>query len=509
MWTSLCATSRSIVSCTPFVAVACILTVAASAAVPPTRCPDGAVSVVPGASIQAAVARAGVGATVCVKAGIHRMQSVAPLAGQTIVGEAGAVLNGSRILTRFASEGPLWAAEAHVPRRVARGVCRQGYEACGLALGVFIDDQPLRQVNNISLLGAGRFFVDFANGRVLLADNPDGKTVEVSAARHAFRSDAPNVSIRNLIIEKYDSPAQEGAVDSGSASGWRIEDCEVRLNTGTGIAVASGGIIRNNRIHHNGQLGATAGGTGILIEQNTIWANNIYGFDPTWEVGGVKATGSQKIVFRRNHVHHNAGPGLWCDIDCADVIYEDNLVEYNEDAGIFHEISYAATIRNNVVRFNGRGHAKWVWGADIQIAASEAVEVYGNCVTVRLGGVGIVLVDQNRPIHKGGLYKTQKNAVFDNYLTFTGPGSSGGISDAPPGADNFAVIETGNNRFDRNTYWAPVGGPLVFLWGHQQTDFAGFRRLGQENGGVFDISARPSACGEGWKRDTSERSSLP
>ena len=129
--------------------------------------------------------------------------------------------------------------------------------------------------------------------------------------------------------------------------------------------MGTNGAIVDCRIHHNGQLGGTAGGTDILLKGNEIWANNIYGFDYGWEAGGVKITNSDRVTFRDNHVHHNVGPGLWCDINCRDVIYEGNTVEYNADAGIFHEISYAAIIRNNTLRQNGQAALPWFWGPEI------------------------------------------------------------------------------------------------------------------------------------------------
>ena len=69
------------------------------------------------------------------------------------------------------------------------------------------------------------------------------------------------------------------------------------------------------------------------------------------------------MTLRNNHVHHNVGPGLWCDINCRDVIYEDNTVGSTTPAAeIFHEISYAAVIRKNTLRQNGEGALLWFWG---------------------------------------------------------------------------------------------------------------------------------------------------
>jgi hypothetical protein len=65
----------------------------------------------------------------------------------------------------------------------------------------------------------------------------------------------------------------------------------------------------------------------------------------TWEAGGAKIALSDGVVFRSNHVHDNIGPGLWCDIGCRNVVYDGNLVENNQDIGIFHEISFKAVPR--------------------------------------------------------------------------------------------------------------------------------------------------------------------
>ena len=151
-------------------------------------------------------------------------------------------------------------------------------------------------------------------------------------------------------------------------------------------------------------------------------------------------------------MHDNNGLGLWCDIDCRNVVYEENLVENNQYSGIFHEISFKAVIRNNVLRNNGSGDRGWFWGADITIAASQDVEVTGNTVTVAPGGCGIMLIDQGRRSGDGKKYKTRNNTVHANEMTFEGAACAGGVSDTKPDDENFAIITDGNNRFDGNTY---------------------------------------------------------
>jgi parallel beta-helix repeat protein len=448
-------------------------------------CPPDAVALSPGMSIQAAVEKAGPGASFCIKAGIHRLQFVAPKSGQKFFGEPGSVLNGARVLTRFERDGDTWVAPGQTQIGIKHGDCAKTHPACALSPGFFIDDKPLQQAASKAELAPNRFFFDHAAGRIHFVDDPTGKLVEVTATRFAFKSPADNVLIKGLVIEKYYNPAQQGAVQGEEGKGWRVERTELRLNSGVGVAVGTNGAIVDCRIHHNGQLGATAAdSTDILLEGNEIWGNNIYGFDFDWEAGGVKIANSERVTLRGNHVHHNAGPGLWCDIDCRDIIYEGNTVEYNAGAGIFHEISYAAIIRNNTLRENGQAALLWFWGPEIQVAASQDVEVHGNAMTVRPGGRAIMLIDQNREREGGGYYKTQRNNVHHNDIIFLGAGWTGGASDARTGEENYFIIENGGNRFDDNIYRVPYGIRPQFIWGHALLDFSDFQDRGQERNGT-------------------------
>ncbi|WP_339159765.1 right-handed parallel beta-helix repeat-containing protein [Methylobacterium bullatum] len=454
-------------------------------------CPGKAVRVAAGESIQRAAIRAGEGGTICIGAGLYRMQEIAPLRGQTFLGEPGSVLDGSRIVRQFERAGPYWSLTGSYPRHAGAGQCRGGGSLCLLSLAVFLDGQPLTRVASRGDLGPGRYVVEAAAGRAILADNPEGRRVEVSAARFAFRSRAADVRIKGLVVEKYDTPTQMGAIRGGDGTGWRVEDSQIRLNAGLGVDVGSDGAITGSTIERNGQLGAAAQGRRILIENNRIAWNNTAGFDPEWEAGGLKITQSQEVVLRGNHVHDNAGPGLWCDIDCRDVLFEKNTVENNSTAGIFFEISYDAVIRGNTLRFNGAGHPVWFWGADIQVAASSGVEVSDNTITVRPDGRAIVLVDQGREKDGGGFYRTTGNRVHDNRIVFTGRGSAGGVTDTNEAAPNARIIEEGGNSFDRNTYAAPADVKPVFIWGRTPIDYAGFREAGQEKLGRLVTRTAP------------------
>jgi hypothetical protein len=465
----------------------CCATASPSAA--QSSCPDGSIAILPGQTVQDFVDKASEGAAFCVKSGIHRLQQVIPKNGQAFFGEDGAVLSGARELDNFERDGPLWVAAGQSQAHVRQGHCALDRPTCNVPDRFYIDDLLLVPVLSKKEVAPGTFYLERATGRLFFADDPQGRRAEATVTQFAFVGRAVNVSIKNIVVEKYSNPAQTGAINGSRGINWTVEGVEARWNSGAGIAVSLGGRVRDSNIHHNGQLGVTARGKNIVIAGNRIWANNTFGFDFTWEAGGTKVTRSEGVEFRRNHVEHNGGPGLWCDIECRNVLYEENVVEYNADAGIFHEISYAAVVRKNVVRFNGQAHRPWYWGADILIAASEDLQIYDNTVTVRPGGNGILLIDQNREASNGSVYKTQNNTIRYNTVVFQGAGATGGAADTEIGEENYGIITQGNNVFDHNNYLIlDPRQPVKFAWGTptKKYDCYGFRQFGQELNGQCD-----------------------
>ena len=449
------------------------------------RCPADAINVGPTDSIQAAVDKAGEKASICLRSGTFRSQAIRPLYGQKFFGQTGAVLNGSVLQSGFTQRGRIWAAPARMARTFQSGICAANAPLCDLPGAVFFDDMPLTRVGSLVNLASGQYAYDAAASELYIADDPSGHTVEVATAIFAFGDTADDVSIDGLVIEKYASPAQRGAINALGRSGWSITNCEVRLNRGAGIILGSDGRVTSCNIHHNGQLGIGGEGSGITIEGSEIHSNNTGGFDFGWEAGGVKIGSGESVVLRNNRVHDNVGAGLWCDIDCREVLYEGNEVTKNHGAGIFFEISSGAVIRNNRLAGNGIADRKWFWGADIQIAAAENVEVYNNTIAVSPGGCGVVLIDQGRKSDSGRVYKTRNNYVHDNNVTFAEEPCAGGASDVSILNENFRVITEGNNRFDSNVFVAPkqYSGGSRFVWGHDTMDWHGFRALGQERNG--------------------------
>lgn len=450
-----------------------------------TSCPAGAIAIGPDEKIQDAVSNAGEGAKFCLSTGIYRLQDVTPKNGQAFFGQDGTILSGAREIKRFHRDGSLWVASDQTQKNKSGGSCAKDSPTCNLPDAFFIDDKPLRRVVDREKVSAGHFYLDQAKGLLYFADDPHGHKVEATAARFAFSGNASNVHIEHMIVEKYSNPAQFGAVNGSAGRNWHIKRVEARLNSGAGISVGSGGQILGSNAHHNGQIGVRIVGDNVQVRASEIWANNTRGFDMAWEAGGLKVTESKNVQLVGNHVYDNAGTGLWGDINCRDIVYEGNIIENNIGPGIFHEISFAAVIRNNTLRRNARGERKWYWNAEIQIAASEHVDVYKNTLTVSPGGGAIILIDQGRSPQgtwtKG--YKTQNNYVHQNVITFEGNGHAGGASDTFSANANFDIIERGKNRFDGNIYRVRTQDSIVFPWGHERLSWDNFRKKGQEQAG--------------------------
>ena len=132
-------------------------------------CAPKAIPITPGVSIQDAVDKAGDNASLCLKTGVHRVQVVRPLRGQTFQGEEGATMNGARVLSGFRKEGAAWTVlnETRYERRA--GQCAKGFDTCNFPKRVFIDNEPLRRVLSKSDLRPGFFFVDSKQGKLFIA----------------------------------------------------------------------------------------------------------------------------------------------------------------------------------------------------------------------------------------------------------------------------------------------------------------------------------------------------
>ena len=304
-----------------------------------------------------------------------------------------------------------------------------------------------------------------------------------SSTEYAFSGmGADNVRIQGLVVEGYASPLQTGAiryVNGHDSHGWVVEGNEVRSNKGIGIQAGPLWQVLGNYVHHNGQMGLSGSGGEILVQGNEVAFNNTDGNNPYWEAGGTKFVFTSQLVLRDNYVHDNKGPGLWCDINNIDVLYENNRVVNNDGPGIFHEVSYDAVIRNNVVEGNGFGFTGWIDGAGILVSSSPNVEVYGN--TVRGNNDGIAGKHVSRPdaaVANHGPWELRNLWVHDNVISMN-VGQTGIVANT----GNGEVYSSWGNRFDRNTY--TLGGNAGYYWGENELSTGEWKQAGQDPNGTW------------------------
>jgi parallel beta-helix repeat protein len=435
-----------------------------------------------GDDFQAVVEASPEGTAFVIESGVHRLHEIRPKSGMTFEGQPGSVMSGALVLEDWIADSEdTWHVEGMEMTALEHGDCIEGYEGCRFTQDLYMDDVMLWQVTEIDDLAPGTWL--WEGDRIIVADDPGSRRVELSVATYAFMGAENDVTIRGLVVEKYAVPAQFGAIqsvvpgDGPIGSRWVVEDSEVRLNHGAGIRTGEETTVRRVFIHHNGQLGiAGSGGTGGVVEDSEIAENNIAGFRWGWEAGGAKFTETHGLVVRGNFVHDNEGPGLWTDINNYDTLYEFNTVEDNFGPGIFHEISYAATIRDNTVTGNGFGKDTWLWGSGILVAASSDVEIYRNTVTGNADGIGGI--QQDREDGPEGPHLLSNMFVHDNTISVE-KGQTGIVEDV----GNPSVFTDRENRFESNTYVDTEG--RRYAWLGREIDASAWQEQGQDLEGTW------------------------
>ncbi len=359
-------------------------------------------------------------------------------------------MSGARIIDQFTQSGPFWAATGQTQEgAVGPGRCKPEYPGCRRPDDVYFDDRPLRRVMSLAELGHGEFYFDYPKDTIFIADNPRTHTVEAAVTPTALigrgREGHGGGLVSGLTIEKF-----AGNGIQGNDWSWTVQGNDVRLNHGTGILVDRDGVVRNNYVHDNGQIGIASGGetrVNDLVEGNEVAFNNYAGYAPGWEAGGMKWCLTTHLTIRENYIHDNYGSGIWTDTGTTDVLIEKNRVNDNDAEGVIVEASSDAVVRNNWIRGNGFFVSEPVWllGAGILNENSADVSVYGNVLVDNFNGIGGT--QRPRPTASPNLTNF---LVHDNMITARrGRGVTGLIETI--GDPSYYTSK--GNRFWHNTYY--------------------------------------------------------
>jgi len=211
-----------------------------------------------------------------------------------------------------------------------------------------------------------------------------------------------------------------------------------------------------------------------MVEGNEIARNNYAGYKYDWEAGGTKFSFTHNLVVRNNYVHDNGGPGLWTDLENVNTLYDHNHTQSNRSAGILHEVSYGATIRDNLIEndgFSDYGKSTPWYGAGIVIAGSSDVEVGGNTVRNCMNGI-IGTQPRREPSRQGTPYQLRNLNVHDNTIV-QNVGTAAGIVRA--GAMGDDVFDSWNNRFINNHFQFADANARYFAWKGAQLSYGDWK----------------------------------
>lgn len=228
----------------------------------------------------------------------------------------------------------------------------------------------------------------------------DGATIDGGRIRkYGIVVTADDVVIQGFEVRRTRNPAQEGAIQVRDSNRFTLRGAYVHNSGGACISIVggSGHVIAHSTLAYCAQEGFHLSRvTNTRVAYNRIHHNNPDSrFDMEWEAGGGKASHSSGLTFVGNEVYRNRGPGLWCDLDCRNVVYRENRVRHNRWAGIMFEISDGARIVHNRVWENGWGKRTWGWGAGILISSSRNAEVAYNTVAWNADGISVVSQDRS------------------------------------------------------------------------------------------------------------------
>lgn len=251
---------------------------------------------------------------------------------------------------------------------------------------VFVNGYALRQVLERDKLARGTFFVDLDDKCLYIwnYDNQDileqRAMIEASVRDQILSVKGDHITIKGIRFRYAANRAQHGAVEF-SGHHLTIEDCLFEHTNASGATFKGEDItVRRCTFQHNGQLGFGASRAHRLrMTECMVRNNNIKGFNRGWEAGGNKICLSRGVVLENSTFTENRGNGIWFDIGNEDCTVHNCLIAFNEDAGIFYEISYGLYAHDNVILSNGLADTRSAWGANAGISISSSPD----CVVER------------------------------------------------------------------------------------------------------------------------------
>ena len=196
-----------------------------------------------------------------------------------------------------------------------------------------------------------------------------------------------------------------------------------------------GSLISGNHIHHN-MFGFYSKGVGdIILQDNHVHDNYVYGLDPH--------TGTHNMIIRNNTVHDEVHIGIICSLDCYNITIEDNEVYNSFGSGImFSRNMYNSVARNNYVH----DETKCIF-----VSASHNNEIYNNTVSDCGNGIYLKADSSNNNVYDNTIINSTSNGILVNTGSSDNTFSSNTIINATEFGINVDEDSVNNNnRFESN-----------------------------------------------------------
>ncbi|HZH02784.1 MAG TPA: PA14 domain-containing protein [Myxococcaceae bacterium] len=417
-------------------------------------------------SLAAAIGKVGAGqaATVVVRGGEYRDNNVNIPAGRAVrivayPGEVPVFKGSQKLGAAWIPEGPL-AYHAYTAQPVTDGSgisFTTGQNLTGDGVGrypdqVWIGGTRLRQVSSKTAVGAGRFFVDAANGRLYLqnADAAAGD-IEASAADKFITVAGANSTIEGVRVTRFSNSADDYGIIrfSPTADGSVLRHVEVNEAAFQSISYAgsAGDITQGALMDHVTVAGANwMGVTAMYIDGLTLKAVKIvtsneageFTFSP--QSGALKTSRCRDIKVLDSVIRDNNSHGLWFDQSNVGTQIAGNRIENNAGSSVFYEISDDLLLINNYVSGGDRA---------VKLAGSSGLKLVNNTIVGGKDVVGIYTdsrskdgcADPSQPLCAGSYgsdrdtgrprpptldWKPRLDLMLNNIVVYpTGPGYCG------------------------------------------------------------------------------------
>jgi hypothetical protein len=272
------------------------------------------------------------------------------------------VLNGAIVIptnspdTSWHTSGSLWyntVGSANVINSTNGSCLDSTNSACTYPQDLFIDNVVVaRTVNwpptNNTVNGSNEcyWYLDISGAHgpantVWLACDPTNHTVELTVVPGAFAGSNSNITIQNLVMEKFAAPNQSAVVQP-TGSGWTIENNLIWRSHGEAIKPKAGSsqiLVTHNEVAEMGQGGLhSGGGTNNEFSFNVNELNNVDDIAYGNECGSKFAADSGVYVHDNFFINNNCD-GLWEDSGGVGVRFIHNTTYGNEIEDLRFEIS--------------------------------------------------------------------------------------------------------------------------------------------------------------------------